>query len=137
MPNLSGPMSLGVSSAAVRPVRGTVFTVSCCRPKNALTWRSEVQSSGEGDASKASGLRSPVILVAKRNLTMQSEMLSGARAARRCPHRGSVTGARAFGLHCPHPPGYAFRAPFQGRSIHWVTWAGTPLFWPLFFGSHP
>ena len=46
--------------------------------KNSLTWRSEVQSSGEGDASKASGLRSPVILVAKRNLTMQSEMLSGA-----------------------------------------------------------
>jgi len=78
MPNLSGPMSLGVSSAAVRPVRGTVFTVSCCRPKNALTWRSEVQSSGEGDASKASGLRSPVALVAKRNLTMQSAMLSGA-----------------------------------------------------------
>jgi hypothetical protein len=37
--------------------------------KNSLTWRSEVQSSGEGDASKASGLRSPVILVAKRNLT--------------------------------------------------------------------
>jgi len=61
-----------------------------------------------------------------------------ARAARRSPHRGSVTGARAFGLHCPHPPGYAFRAPFQGRSIHWVTWAGTPLFWALFFGCpHP
>ena len=41
--------------------------------KNSLTWRSEVQSSGEGDASKASGLRSPV---AQRNLTMQSAMLS-------------------------------------------------------------
>ena len=112
-------------------------------PKNSLTWRSEVQSSGEGDASKASGLRSPVALVAKRNLTMQSAMLSGAvwlMRSRSSPKPAPRQRDRRPRLRIalPPPSGYAFRAPFQGRSIHWVTWAGTPLFWALFFGCpHP
>jgi hypothetical protein len=121
MPNLSGPMSLGVSSVTVRPVRGSVFVQKLAHMAQ----------------------RGPVVGRRRREQSERFAVAGGptqfddavgdalslcARAARRCPHRGSVIRARAFGLHCPLPPGYAFRAPFQGRSIHWVTWAGTPLF---------
>jgi hypothetical protein len=75
MPNLSEPMSLGVSSATVRPVRGTVFAVGCCRPKTRS--RRAARSSRRAKATREQSERRWALLPGERQRKIANKAARG------------------------------------------------------------